>query len=536
MRFALLLAAMSLCACSALQADYELCTVDSQCSDAFGGGWVCAVDSGHCEHTVCTSNTECRESFGRGWGCDAEEGHCEVVAADSRCQSHPPGMLDELSAHEDRILIGSVFDQTDFLLMVKAARLAVMQVNDRGGLGGTEIGIIECTNRPDDPNDELAFAANSVEAGLYLTDTLGISSIIGPATSGRTLNAYNAWSAAGTMLISPSATSPELTTADGVSSTDEAPGLLWRTAPPDSLQGEVIAREMIEVEDRSNVAVISQTGAYGDGLADVFQLHFDGGGRASEKYPFTSSTDLAEVTVEVAGRGHDGVLVISSKTSDIVDFFNAAVNLGPQSAYVDMTIFLPDAARDVQLVQDTTPGARALLFPNVRGTGPSSPAGPAFNNFVSAFGLFFDGEDPTDFVFSAHAYDAAWLALAGLAWATHNEPAVTGIGAARGLRRVSDPNYTDPNPPFNPSTEIGPGAWTTIQSFFEAGQAINLQGASGSLDFDPDDGETTAPMDVWEFAEPEPGIFEEAVLYCVDLSPEPRADCCASPPPDGVCP
>lgn len=531
MRFAFLVSVLALPACSALQVNYEPCTADAQCTEAFGGGWVCGEEAGHCELDQCSDDSHCREAFGRGWGCDLETSLCEAVPADPRCESHPPGILDDLTDHADRILIGSIFDQDDFDLMVKAARLAIIQVTDRDGLGGRDFGIIECTNRPDDvdaPDAEEAYSANTIEAGAYLTDVLGVSTIIGPASSGRTLNAYNDWHQRGTLLISPSATSPELTTADGNTSTDEDPGLLWRTAPPDSLQGEVIAREMIDIVEATNVGVIAQVGAYGDGLADVFKIHFDGDGRTSTKYPFTSSTDLAAETTSAEQAGHDAVLVISSTTADIVSFLDAAATLGDDSAYTTMTIFLPDAARDVEIVDDTRPETRALLFSQIRGTGPSSPAGLAFSNFAADFGQRFS-QDPRDFVFSAHAYDAAWLALAGAAWSTHNEGAITGLGTARGLRQISSPSFVAPE--GGSSLEIGPGAWTTIQSFFEEGEAINLQGASGSLDYD-EDGETTAPMDVWVFNED----YDETVLYCIDVSPEPRADCCTTPPDDGICP
>ena len=77
---------------------------------------------------VCQDNSECRDAFGRGWTCE-ESGLCAEAPALNRCSSHPPGILEDLASYEDWILLGSVFDQADFEIMVKAARLSVINVN-----------------------------------------------------------------------------------------------------------------------------------------------------------------------------------------------------------------------------------------------------------------------------------------------------------------------------------------------------------------------------------------------------------------------
>ena len=451
---------------------------------------------------TCDTNQGCRDAFGLGWAC-GDEGFCYQPGPHPRCISEPATLLTDPAAHTGDLIIGSIFDQVDFLLMVRAARLAVIQVNDRDGLGGRPVGIIECSNEESPDFDDLTAEDATVEVGRYMAEQYGVRVIVGPATSGRAEVAYNALSALDTLLISPSATSPALTAIDGLTSTDTAPGLFWRTAPPDSLQGRVIAQQMIDVIGATKAAVIHQTGAYGEGLAEVFLENFVGGSRTAVALPFSNVTELATNTALVGdvSSDYDQVLVISSQTGDVADFLNAASGI---AGYANMGIFLTDGARDAQLLTETAGNAEAL-YPNVRGTVPAILQGLVYNSFAAAYTIVYDGEDPADFGFSAHAWDAAWLALLGAAWADAQETSITGTTIARGLRRISSGQELD----------LGPTDWTTIRANFEMDASVDVSGASGALNYDDQSGETTAPIFVWKINDAGTD-FED--IDCVDLS------------------
>lgn len=452
----------------------------------------------------CTNDSECRAAFGLGWACGSDS-LCTQPGPPARCTSTPATVLWEPSQHEDDLIIGSIFDKTDFDIMVKAARLAVIQVNDRDGLGGRPVGIIECTNAEDASLDALTSEEATVEVGRIMVERYGVPAIVGPATSGRAEVAFNALSPLGTILISPSATSPALTDIDGLPPhTDESPGLFWRTAPPDSLQGRVIAQQMTEVLEVTNAAVIHETGAYGEGLAEVFQENFVGGERTAEAFPFSDITALSLATASVGEGNFDEVLVISSNTSDVVTFLNAAAGI---EGFSDKGIFLTDGARDQQLLDDTA-GISDQLYPNIRGTVPSTQPGLVYTTFVANYRAVYPGEDPTDFGFSAHAWDAGWLALLGAAWADEQESEITGLNIAKGLRKVSDGS------PAN----IGAEDWTTIRAQFGEGNSVDVNGASGALDYDDATGETTAPILVWVINSAGNAFMD---IECVDFSPGP---------------
>jgi len=455
----------------------------------------------------CALNEDCREAFGRGWTC-GEEGYCSEAPIPGRCDSHPEGILEDLPAFEDHILLGNIFDFGDFFGMQKSARLAVIQVNTRDGLFGTPFGMIECTNADDFGDDGLDANAATEQMAVYMSDVLGIRAIVGPATSTRAEIAYNASSPFDTLHISPSATSPGLTSIDGSTSTDAEPGLFWRTAPPDSLQGKVIALEMVAA-DVERVGVVAQVGAYGEGLAQVFQSEFDGDDRSSELATYTDVSELGSIAASYNGGEFDAVLVISSSTGEIADFMNAAASL---SGYDSKLIFLPDGAFDIQLV-DESESLAEHLYPNVRGTVPATPAGLAFNTFVASYQSVYD-EDPTVLPFTAQAYDAGWLAITGTAWSSLQEDGITGTGAARGLRRISSGSE------FN----TGPNDWNNVKAAFADGDSVDLLGASGSLDFDSETGETAAPVNVWNLIE-YGSSWTLNILYCVDVSQTPAPEC-----------
>jgi len=508
--FALLVGATLVGSCSIGVLKPTTCSDDAGCRSAFGPNYTCGED-GLCALGSCSTDVECRDELGLGWAC-GDDALCFQPPPPDRCTSVPATILSAPSQHQDDLIIGSIFDKTDFSIMVKAARLAVLQVNDRDGLGGRAVGIIECTNEDNATFDALSPEEATAEVGRLLVERYGVPAIIGPATSGRSEVAFNALSPLGTVLISPSATSPALTDIDGLPPhSDEDPGLFWRTAPPDSLQGRVIAEQMVDVLGVSDAAVIHETGAYGEGLSEVFQENFVGNGRVAQAFPFSNATDLATITATVGAGSFDVVLVISSTTGDVSAFLNAASGI---NGFGSKAIFLTDGARDQQLL-DETAGIADALYPNIRGTVPANLQGLVYNTFSAAYSIVYDGEDPAEFGFSAHAWDAGWLALVGAAWAEAQEGSITGLNIARGLRQVSSGAELD----------LGPTDWTTIRASFDEGTGVNISGASGALDYDDDTGETVAPILVWtisgdglDFVDVDCVDFSSGESLCPDLS------------------
>jgi branched-chain amino acid transport system substrate-binding protein len=447
------------------------------------------------EYSRCATNAECRDAFGFGSVC-GEEGLCRDLEPDPRCTSAPVDLFERLEEHRDDIVIGSLFDHSSDIPEIHSAALAVDQVNQAEGLVGHDYAIVQCSYEENPSLDSMSMDEATAAVATWLADEAGVPAIVGPATSSQSEVAYatlNSEQAFETLIVSPSATSPALIDIDGLEKSDEHPGLFWRTAPPDSLQGLVIAED-IQGRGSDEVAVIYETGPYGEGLAVAFSEAFEAAGGAYSLLPFSDDGQRTEAVTTGGEARYDEVVFISGEITDIVAFMESA---GANAGYTDRPVFLTDGARDVALLTDVeSPGGRAL-FAFVRGTAPATPSGPNYDTFRGSYNAAYSG-DATDSVYTSYTYDATWLALYGSAWAWYQgapataqdrppERQIGGPDSARGLRRLSD---GDP-------VVIRTTSWPDVLSHFEAGIGVNIDGASGHLDFDPDTEETTAPIDIW---------------------------------------
>lgn len=437
--------------------------------------------------TECQSNQQCRVAFGFGSTC-GDDGYCSVAEPSPRCtKTFPEDLFQNPDRYGDPIIIGNLMDRslTTHQARENAAELALQQVNEQGGVDGRLFASVFCTIEVNNDFDTFNRQEAAVASAQYLVDSIGVPAIVGPAASGDTQAVFTAIVDEDVLVISPSATSPALSTLEIPPFTDDQPGRLWRTAPPDSLQGQAIANDMTapgfgRSGPVSNVAVIHEAGAYGEGLLSVFQLVFPG---SVTIYPYSTPSGMSESIAEAGNTSVEEVVFISSQSDDAISFLDAASLPG----YNGKQIFLTDAAAN----SDVLTQADSTRFPQVRGSRPA-PLDPAsdfvYASFLSAY-LARYGDDATQYSFVAHAYDAGWLVALGAAWAVLNEGGVTGTNIAKGLRKISDPTGL--------RLEIRPSNWPSAVQNFANGLPIDLEGASGLLDYDATNEETTANIEIW---------------------------------------
>ena len=435
------------------------------------------------EYTECSDNTQCRETFGFGSVCS--EGLCSTVELNPRCNLGPDDGLTLPLDPATQIPVGTIFNRTteSHLARERSARMALVQANSGEGLEGHDFVVVQCSNEPGG-YDELEQDEANLVVARHLADEIGVPAIIGPSASSRTQSAFTEVEPFGTLLISPSASSPALTDLDGLEHTNADPGLLWRTAPPDTIQGPVIAASMIH-RGSTDVAAIHREDSYGQGLALVVHEAFVADGRTLRLLPFDDEAGLVDQTVTAVEDGDvDEVLFVSSNLDEVVSFLVAASTL-PNFDGVD--IFLTDAAHNQDLLDDAEAAIDALG--TIRGTSPALPTGSAYDAFLASYAVAYD-DDVSNRSFTAHAYDAAWLVACGSAWSLFQEGAINGLGIARGLRRVSS----------GQELELQAQHWATIRASFEAGTPVDVIGASGDLDYDSSTGETTGTIEEWEIS------------------------------------
>lgn len=140
--------------------------------------------------------------------------------------------------------------------MRDSAKLAFQEASDSGALlGGETITVLEGDSTCVD-----SAAAQSAAEGQI---SQGVAAIMGADCSGVTgAIASNVAVPNGVVMISPSATSPGLTTLDDK-------GLFFRTAPSDARGGQILA-DITKDRGIKSVAVTYTNNDYGKGLADVY--------------------------------------------------------------------------------------------------------------------------------------------------------------------------------------------------------------------------------------------------------------------------
>ncbi len=427
----------------------------------------------------CDSTDVCRQRFGFGTVC-ASDGLCDPPSVLPRCATtYPEDLFARPLKYRDAVVLGTMFDVSEpkQLGRQRAARLAARQINDGDGFPGGPAALVMCSIEPDHQGDDLDTLEAIEVVSEFLARTLGVSAIIGPSSSVETQAAFEATEDSGTLIISPSATSPDLTDVEA-KPTDQAPGRLWRTASPDTVQGPVIAADM-DARAISKVAAVFQEGTYGEGLLSVFKESFSG---SVEEFSFRNSGTRAEAIQRARTATKDEVLFISSSTADAVAFLIAAA--APMGGLAQVGLFLTDGAATQALLDERAEAA----FPRVRGTRPKplDPEDFNYGTFLTAYEGEYD-ESAAQLSFTPHAYDAAFLAFAGSAWALTQESGLSGRNIARGLRRVTS----------GPATNIAVTAWQSVVGAFSSGSSVDLSGASGSLDYDLATEELAEPVEIW---------------------------------------
>ena len=461
---------------------------------ALAAGFLVLVVAGSCTLTrtdvdACQTTAECRQAFGFSATC-SPDGSCQVADAQPRCMPVlPADLATNPVAYTDILLVGTVVDLSlpTHAARARSVQLAIRDANAAGGLSLGEsdlgerlsrpFGLVVCDNAENVEYDVLSQEDASVAVTRWLRDVAGVAFIVGPPSSDATRSAF--LQVDDVLLISPSASSDDLTLLEPPNPTDASPGRLWRTAVPDGEQAMAIVEDL-QSRSIQRLAVLYAAGSYGTTLAEEVGDALSRTAMVS-LHEYRTDAELAQQATAVAHSDADEVLFISPQTDEVISFLNTAAN---NERYDDKRFFVTDAAANQDFV-DGIPSDPALAA-RIRGTRPMQVNSVARETFVVSYGLEYD-EDPTVFSFAANAYDAAWLGLYAVAWAHHQEPDMSAMSMASGLRKVSD----------GPALPLTQSSWETLQGFFAVGTSVDVDGASGRLDYDLRTEELNGQFEVW---------------------------------------
>ena len=356
-------------------------------------------------------------------------------------------------ATAQEVKIGALFGMTGPIAnfmppIVDSANLAVEQINAQGGvLDGQQVRLVI--------GDTQGVAQGSVDAATKLVNVDNVPVVVGALTSGAAIAAANSVTIpAGVLQISPTATSPEVSSLDD---NDQ----VFRVVPSDDYQGIILAKLVMD-QGLDRVALTYANNDYGVGIASTFRSAYTAAGgtiTADQVHEEKKASYRSELATLAGGDPQALVLIAYAADSGIT-----IVRQSLENGFFDRFVGT-DGLRDTLLIEEI--GAENLG--GIFFTSPTSPPGTdAGARFEEAYSAAY--ETTQDKFFIQQTYDAVFLAALAIEQAGSTDRA-----AVRGaLRAVSNP----------PGVQILPGEWERAKALIAAGEAIDYAGASGPHDFD----------------------------------------------------
>ena len=287
--------------------------------------------------------------------------------------------------------LGAVMDLTGALSgigtsLADSIRLAVEQVNAAGGINGAQIKLFVEDGKTD--------PAVAFEAIKKLKTLNNCNVIIGPMISGAVLSSGQWAFDNKVLLISPSATSPQI-------AQQAWRPFFIRTAVADTLQGKAMA-QLITEGGYQRVAIIVQNNQYGVGIADTVR-GLVGTGKVVEeiRYDPTKLDYLTELQ-QIKAKNPD-VIVHAGYEDDAVIVFKQAAQVGLDTA----KWITSEGVKADKTIADAQ--AAAFMAKVVQGTNPVAPAGSTLAaTFAAQYKAKYNRDPGT---YNDTVYDATMLAL-----------------------------------------------------------------------------------------------------------------------------
>ena len=276
---------------------------------------------------------------------------------------------------------------------VAGARLAIQDINEAGGVFGTDAVLVEGDSG--DTNQDIA----NPEVDRLLAE--GVDSIHGAASSAVSKLVIDKITGNDVIQFSPANTSADFTTYDDN-------GLYFRTAPSDLLQGQVVANQMLD-QGNTTVGIIFRQESYGQGLAEVIRDTLVAAGATVDPYiPYAVDTENFDAEVDqLAAVAPDGIVVIGfSESGNILTTMNER-GIGP----ADGTNVWGTDGNIGGIGKELSDPA---IISGMKGTEPSVDLS-SISDFTSRLDTVYEGGVGGIFAYGAETYDSIIIvALAAL--------------------------------------------------------------------------------------------------------------------------
>lgn len=282
--------------------------------------------------------------------------------------------------------------------------LAVEEINESGGINGMQVKVTKVDNKSD--------AAEATNGAIKLTSQDQVTAIIGAATSGNTLAQAEIANDTETILLSPSATAPNVTVNEDGSLNE----YVFRTSYIDPFQGTIAANFALDELGVKTAAIYADNASdYAKGLGEAFKETFEAGGGeivAEEAY-VAKDTDFKSTLTRIKSAEPEFVF-IPGYYEEVGLIVKQARELG-----IDVPLMGADGWDSPTLLD--LAGADALNNTYITNHYSSDDPDETIQNFVTKFKEKYDGNAPN--AFHALGYDSVYLLKDAIERAGSTEPA-----------------------------------------------------------------------------------------------------------------
>ena len=332
--------------------------------------------------------------------------------------------------------------------IMDARNLAATHVNEQGGLFGGDTYRLVAGDSQCDPKA-------AVDAAAKLVNVEQAVAVIGPNCSGAANGmAQSVTIPTGVVMLSDTATAPSISELDDND-------LVFRVATSDDNHGRTLAERAWENGYRS-LAVTYANDDYNSGFASVFAAAFtELGGTitGNEMHEPNKASYRAELAT-LAGGDAEGLVLFAYYGSSGITILRNSLENALFGKFIGADGMMDNSVIE-QIGADTLRGNIML----------SQPASDTGSESYQAFAAAFEATgNSANAPFVAHGYDIAFLTALAVEKAGSADRSM--ISAA--LREVANA----------PGMVVRPGEWAKAKEAIAAGEDINYEGASGSIEFD----------------------------------------------------
>lgn len=346
--------------------------------------------------------------------------------------------------------------------------LAVNEINEAGGLFGVDV---EVNHQDSSDTDNPQIGSQSITTLL----NANVHAIIGAASSAVTFNVIDDVVNSGTIMVSPA------NTATGLSSYSD---FFFRTAPPDTVQGDALANLMMD-DGHENIGLLVFNEDYGTSLRDVVVDTVEGAGSA-----ITYGHNGQEFDTNAPGFSNEVQAILATSPDAIaVIAFDQTINIVPEligSGFAAENIYMVDGN-----TADYSDDFDSGVLEGAKGTIPGAFPDADFQERLNEAW----GSTLNSYAYGPEAYDATMLvALAALKGGAADSQAI-----ADNMAAVSGANG---------GTECT--GWVECSELIESGEEIIYQASSGVGPFNEANDPGSAWIGVYEYDENNVPVWVDA--------------------------